>query len=81
MTDDLVVTLDEAAEQLDVSPSTIRTWVLRGHLEPLVRGARPLRFRASAVWACAEARRSQAERNRIATLARRWADTHTDGLA
>lgn len=78
MTDSLTITLDEAAEQLGISPATIRSWVLRGHLEPLNRGSRPLHFRASDVWDCAARRRSTEERERLDRLAKAWSDTPDD---
>lgn len=39
------LTTDEAAHLAGVSPVTIRRWVMKGWLEPLTRGARPLLFR------------------------------------
>ncbi len=40
-----VVTSEQAAALLGIKPGTLRQWVFRGDLEPLVRGDRPLRFR------------------------------------
>ena len=55
-----------------VAPATIRSWVLRGWLEPVRRGVRPLRFHDHDVAACAAQRRSRAERDRLDDLATRW---------
>ena len=75
MTDALIVTTPEAAAMANVKPGTIRLWVLRGRLEPLKRGARPLRFRASDVHQCIALSRSDAHRERLEALAQAWADT------
>lgn len=40
----MTITTDEAAAMAGVSPVTIRSWVMRGLLEPMRRGARPLMF-------------------------------------
>ena len=40
----MTVTTEEAAEYAGVSPATLRGWVLKGWLEPVRRGAMPLRF-------------------------------------
>ena len=61
-----------------VRPGTIRQWVLRGWLEPVRRGTRPLRFHDHDVAACAVQRRSKAERDRLDDLATRWEATVLD---
>lgn len=66
----LVLTTEEAAEQVGVSPATIRSWVLRGHLEPLMRGVHPLRFDWLDVARCHADRKPQAYHD---TLRRKWA--------
>ena len=63
----MTLTTDEAAEIAGVNPATIRTWVMRGWLEPVRRGAKPLRFHYDAVARC------QRE-HRPATWERRHAD-------
>lgn len=40
----MTVTTEEAAEIAGVSTATLRGWVLKGWLEPVRRGAKPLRF-------------------------------------
>jgi len=40
----VTVTTEEAAEYAGISPATLRGWVLKGWLEPVRRGAKPLRF-------------------------------------
>lgn len=40
----MIVSTDEAAEMACVDPAVIRKWVMRGDLEPLRRGAKPLMF-------------------------------------
>lgn len=40
----MTVTTEEAAQIAGVSVAQVRKWILAGHLEPVRRGARPLRF-------------------------------------
>jgi predicted site-specific integrase-resolvase len=66
----LTVTTDEAAAMAGKRPATIRDWVRHGYLEPIRPGARPLRFRAADVSACARDRLSPADR---AAMREAWA--------
>lgn len=68
----MTVTTDEAARLAGVSPATVRSWVLRGLLRPVRRGARPLRFHPEDVWRCARDRMSRLESERLDTLMRHW---------
>lgn len=63
--------IDEAARQIGVSESTLRTWVLRGHLEPVRRGAKPLRFDEDALAEAVVNRMSKAEHARLDAM---WAE-------
>ena len=60
--------IHEAAVQVGVSEATIRSWVLRGYLEPVRRGAKPLRFHEEALTKCAFERMSKSERDRLDRL-------------
>ena len=71
----MTVTTDEAAEIAGVTASTIRQWVVRGDLEPVRRGANPLRFRYDDVAACQRRKRPQTWRKRHAAMAQRWLDS------
>lgn len=53
---DALITGPEAARLYDLSPSTIRMWVKRGHLVPAKPGPRPL-FRVQDVLRAAERKR------------------------
>lgn len=68
----LILTTDEAAAQVGVSPATIRKWVVRGHLEPLLRGAHPLRFFLLDVARCHRDRQPQSYFDQLARRAERW---------
>lgn len=48
----MTLTTDEAAEIAGVSPVTIRKWVMLGWLDPVRRGARPMRFHYDEVARC-----------------------------
>jgi predicted site-specific integrase-resolvase len=60
----MTVTTDEAAELAGIDPAVIRKWVLRGDLEPVRRGARPLRFDYDDVARVQREKRSKAWRAR-----------------
>lgn len=68
----MTVTTEEAAEIADVSPITIRGWVLRGDLEPVRRGAKPLRFHYDDVARVQREKRSDAWRRRHAEAVSVW---------
>lgn len=80
--DDRLVTTSEAAAILGFrTDAGVRMLVLRRQLEPLDRTARPLVFRESDVIDLEFARRSRADRDRLASLAEQWrADTPMDCL-
>jgi len=65
------VTTDEAAEIAGVSTRTIFRWVLAGDLEPVRRGAKPLRFHYDDVARVQRAKRTEGWRRRHAEA--RWA--------
>lgn len=66
------LTTEEAATLAGVQPVTVRQWVVRGRLEPLRRGAKPLLFRESDVVEAAHLSLTRAQRARLDTLAERW---------
>jgi predicted site-specific integrase-resolvase len=68
----VTVTTEEAATLAGVQPSTIRSWVLRGWLEPVRRGARPLRFVYDDVSRCQFEHRPETWRRRHDEAVRRW---------
>jgi predicted site-specific integrase-resolvase len=78
----MTVTTDEAAEIAGVDPSVIRKWVLRGDLEPVRRGAKPLRFAYDDVCRVQREKRSKAWRARHEAARDAWiADTADVGMA
>lgn len=70
----MIVTTEEAANWAGVSPATIRSWVLRGHLEPVRRGAKPLRFQYADVAEVQRRLRPDSWRARHAERVARWQD-------
>lgn len=66
------MTTDEAAEIAGVKPATIRSWVMRGWLEPVRRGAKPLRFRYDDVARVQREHRPETWARRHAEAAERW---------
>lgn len=78
----MTVTTEEAAELAGVDPSVIRKWVLRGDLEPVRRGAKPLRFDYDDVCRVQREKRSKAWRRRHAEARNAWvADATTVDMA
>lgn len=68
----MTVTTDEAAAIAGVDPSTIRQWVMRGDLEPVRRGAKPLRFNYDDVCRVQADKRSKSWRARHAAARDEW---------
>ena len=69
----MTVTTDEAAHIAGVQPVTIRQWVLKGWLEPVRRGAKPLRFHYDDVARVQREHRPRTWQTRHAEAAERWA--------
>lgn len=68
----MTLTTEQAAEAAGVEPSTIRKWVMRGWLEPVRRGAKPLRFRYEDVARCQLEHRPGTWKRRHADAVARW---------
>ena len=68
----MTVTTEEAAHIAGVSPVTIRQWVVRGKLEPVRRGAKPLRFHADDVARVRRESRPKTWEQRHAEMVERW---------
>lgn len=66
------LTTDQAALLIGVTPQAIRTWVLRGDLEPVRRGAKPLRFLEEDVVEVALVKTPARRREQLARLAAAW---------
>lgn len=69
MSNPLILTTEEAAEQVGVTPATIRSWVLRGQLEPVRRGVHPMHFDWLEVSRCHADRKPRSYHD---TLRRKW---------
>lgn len=68
----MTVTTEEAATLAGIDPSVLRKWVLRGDLEPVRRGAKPLRFHYDDVCRVQREKRSKAWRTRHAEARETW---------
>jgi predicted site-specific integrase-resolvase len=66
----LILTTDEAAEVAGVTAAVLRQWVVRGDLNPVRRGAKPLRFEYD------EVARVQREKRPA-----RWVARHAESVA
>ena len=69
---DLLVTTSEAASILGISDAGVRMLVMRGDLNPLDRGARPMHFWEREVVDLEHARRPRSRRDEVSRLAREW---------
>lgn len=67
----VILTTTEAAEHVGVNEATVRSWVDRGHLAPLVPGAKPLRFVLTEVARCHAERQPKTWHERLDRLAAR----------
>lgn len=68
----MTVTTDEAAQIAGVSSATIRGWVMQGLLEPVRRGAKPLRFHYDDVARVQREKRPETWRKRHAQAVLAW---------
>ena len=76
----MTLTTDDAARLVGRTPQCIRMWVMRGKLEPVRRGTKPLLFREGDVLDADEKATSKAEKRRLDTLASVWLDADPDDL-
>jgi predicted site-specific integrase-resolvase len=65
----MILTIDEAAEELGISTAGVRKLVERGELKPLRRKAKPSRFWLLDVAEAKARRMSRAEHDRLDALA------------
>ena len=73
----MTLTTEEAATAAGVQPVTIRQWVMKGWLEPVRRGAKPLRFHYDEVARCQREHRTDAWRRRHAEAVGQWVATES----
>lgn len=74
----MTVTIDEAADLAGVSVAQLRKWVLAGSIEPVRRGARPLRFHYDEVARCQADKRTKAWQRRHSQAASAWSACVSD---
>lgn len=63
-----MLTIEDGADLLGISPFTVKSWVARGQLRPVREGAKPLLFREHDVLECHRARMTKALHARLDTL-------------
>jgi DNA-binding transcriptional MerR regulator len=68
----VTVTTEEAANLAGITPATLRGWVLKGWLEPVRRGAKPLRFHYYDLARVQREHRSRAWQRRHAQAVETW---------
>lgn len=74
----MTLTTDDLCREFGVVPSAVRMWVARGWIEPVRRGAKPLRFREDDVAVFRRERMPVHERERLRRLAEAWRLTSDD---
>lgn len=78
----MTMTTEEAADLDGVDPAVLRKWVLRGDLEPVRRGAKPLRFHYDDVCRVQRDKRPKVWRERFERARGEWlASESPDGMA
>lgn len=70
----MILTTAEASEAFGIPEGTLRQWVLRGQLQPLQRGVKPLRFREEDVAEAIHARSPESEKQSVREAATRWSE-------
>lgn len=74
----MTLTTEDLCREFGVAASSVRSWVERGWIEPVRRGARPLRFREDDVAVFRRERLPEQERERLRRLAEAWRLTSAD---